>query len=201
MVLLAISQLTQSRVYVTVIDALISPEVRDWLRSPYDPDGDDNRKVHYMLPTADVELSDFGPSNITWITADLILERHSSPGSLTMRPNLFHSTVGTYRLTYIMIRDRPRYQVVNWGVPFEPILALADTDGSVSSLITSPVNILQMANLHAPMTRWMHTYDDDSEAPATPEPEFGPGEDDSPPPTPIREEMDREDQEVPRGEE
>ena len=109
MVLLAISQLTQSRVYVTVIDAMLSPEVRDWLRSPFDPEEDDNKKVHYMLPTADVELSEFGPSNITWVTADLILERHSSPGFLTMRPNLFHSSAGTYRLAYIMIRDRPRY--------------------------------------------------------------------------------------------
>ena len=204
MVLLAISQLTQGRIYVTVIDALLSRDVRDWLRAPFDPEGTDNKKVHYMLPTADVEMSDLGPSNITWVTADLILERHSSPGFLTMRPNQFHTTAGTYRLTYIMIRDRPRYQVVNWGVPFEPIMALADTDGSVSSLITSPVNILQLANLHAPVSRWMDTYDDDSDAPPTPEPEFGPGEDDSPPPTPLRGRRDREspgDQEVPEGEE
>ena len=205
MVLLAISQMTQGRVYVTVIDALLSPEVRSWLRSPFDPESNDNKKVHYMLPTADVKLSDFGPSNITWVTADLILERHSSPGSLTMRPNQFHSTAGTFRLTYIMIRDRPRYHIVNWGVPLEPILALADTDGSVSSLITAPVNILQIANLHTTTTRWMHSYDDDSEAPSTPEPEFGPGEDDSPIPSPVRRMMDQEetygDQEVPKGEE
>ena len=128
-----------------------------------------------------------------------------SPSSLTMRPNLFHSTAGTHRLTYIMIRDRPRYQVVNWAIPLEPILALADTDGSVSSLITAPVNIVQIANLQTPTTRWMHSYDDDSEAPSTPPNEFGPGEDDSPVPSPIRRMMDREeahgDQEVPKGEE
>lgn len=205
MVLLAISQMTQGRIYITVIDALLSPEVRNWLRSPFDPEADDNKKVHYMLPTADVEVSEFGPCNVSWVTADLILERHISPSSLTMRPNLFHSTAGTHRLTYIMIRDRPRYQVVNWAIPLEPILALADTDGSVSSLITAPVNIVQIANLQTPTTRWMHSYDDDSEAPSTPPNEFGPGEDDSPVPSPIRRMMDQEeahgDQEVPKGEE
>ena len=72
----------KGRVYVTVIDALLSPEVRDPLRSPFDPESDDNKKVHYMLPTVDVELSDFRPSNITWVTADLILERHCSSGPM-----------------------------------------------------------------------------------------------------------------------
>ena len=205
MVLVAVSQPTQGRLYITVIDTLLAPEVRDWLRSPFNPESEDNKKVHYMLPTADVTLTDLGPTNIAWVTADLILERHSSPSSLTMRLNQFHSTAGTFRLTYVMVRDRPRYQIVNWSIPLEPIMALADTDGSVSSLITSPVNILQLANLHAPMSRWFHTYDDDSEAPSTPDPEFGPGEDDSPPPSPIRRLLEQEDaqgdQEVPRGEE
>ena len=103
MVLVAVSQPTQGRLYITVIDALLAPEVRDWLRSPFNPESEDNKKVH--------------------------------------------STTGTFRLTYIMVRDRPRYQIVNFSIPLEPIMALADTDGSVSSLITSPVNILQLANL------------------------------------------------------
>ena len=150
MVLLAISQTTQGRVYITMIDALLSPDVRNWLRSPFNPEAEDNRKVHHMLPTADVELSEFGPCNVSWVMAGLILERHLSPSSLTMRPNLLHSTAGTYRLTYVTIRDRPRYQVLNWVVPLEPILALADTDGSVSSLITAPVNIVQISNFPSP---------------------------------------------------
>ena len=55
----------KGRVYVTVIDALLSPEVRDPLRSPFDPESDDNKKVHYMLPTVSCQN----------------LDRQTSPGS------------------------------------------------------------------------------------------------------------------------
>ena len=90
------------------------------------------------------------------------------------------------------------------------MIALAEngTDGSVSSLVTAPANLLQVANFQAPVHTWMHTYDDDSEAPDTPPPEFGPGEDDSPPPPHLRDQEqdhdehdEEEDQKVPQGSE
>ena len=208
MVYAAVSQVTQGHVYITIVDALTAPDIRAWLRAPFDPEADNNRIVHYMLPTIDIEISDAGPTSLTWITGDLILERHSSTGFLTMRPNLFHSTSDTFRVVFIIARDRPRYQCVGWRVPLEPVIALAEngTDGSVSSLVTAPANLLQVANLQAPVHTWLHTYDDDSEAPATPPPEFGPGEDDSPPPPHLRdheqdhdEHDEEEDQKVPQG--
>lgn len=206
MVFAAISQVTQGHLYVTVIDALTAPDVRQWLRAPFSPDAEDNRVVHYMMPTMDIELSDVGPSNITWITGDLILERHSSPSAMSLRPNQFHSTSDCFRVVFIIARDRPRYSVIGWQIPLEPILSLAEdgTDGSVSSLITAPANLLQIANFHAPVTRWMETYDSDSEAPPTPVPDR---DDDSPPPPHLRVydqdegEDEGEDQEVPQGEE
>ena len=209
MVFAAVSQLTQGHLYVTIIDALTAPDIRTWLRAPFDPEADNNRVVHYMLPTIDIELTDVGPSNLTWVTSDLILERHSSSGAMTMRPNIFHSTSDTFRVVFIIVRDRPRYVVVGWNIPLEPIISLAEngTDGTDSSLITAPANLLQVANFQAPVHRWMQTYDSDSEAPPTPTPEFGPGEDDSPPPAHLRVYDDandydpEEDQEVPRGEE
>ena len=209
MVFAAVTQVTQGHVFITVIDALTAPEVRAWLRSPFDPEADNNRMVYYMLPTIDIELTDVGPSNLTWVTSDLILERHSSSGAMTMRPNLFHSTSDTFRVVFVIVRDRPRYTVVGWNIPLEPIISLAEsgTDGTVSSLITAPANLLQVANFQAPVHRWMETYDSDSESPPTPAPEFGPGEDDSPPPAHLRvyEEDDdqdpEDDQEFPQGEE
>ena len=185
MVFAAITQVTQGHLYITVIDALTAPDVRHWLRAPFSPDAEDNRVVHYTMPTMDIELSDVGPSNITWITGDLVLERHSQSSAMSMRPNQFHSTSDTFRVVCIIARDRPRYVVIGWNIPLEPIISLAEdgTDGSVSSLITAPANLLQIANFHAPVTRWMETYDSDSEAPSTPSPIR---DDDSPPPPHLR---------------
>ena len=209
MVFAAISQVTQGHVYIATIDALTAPDIRAWLRTPFTPEAEDNRVVHYMVPTIDITLSEDGPVNLIWVTSDLILERHSSNAAMTMRPNLFHSTSDTFRVVFMIVRDRPRYVVIGWNVPFEPIISLAEngTDGTVSSLITAPANLLQVANFQAPVHRWMETYDSDSEAPPTPQNEFGPGEDDSPPPAHLRDHdsdlsLDHEDdQKVPTGEE
>ena len=206
MVFAAVSQLTQGHLYVAVVDALSAPEVRQWLRSPFYPGSTDNSKVYHMIPTMDIEISNFGPVSITWVTSDLIMERHCMAGALSMRPNLFHSEAGTYRLTYIRVRDRPRYQVVGFNIPLEPIIALAETDGSVSSIITAPGNLIQVANLQTVTGHWTHSYDDDSDAPPTPAPE---SQDDSPIPSPFRDQEDTDgeesteygDQEVPEGEE
>ena len=68
-------------------------------------------------------------------------------------------------------------------------------------------NLLQVASFQSPVHRWIQTYNSDSEAPPTPTPEFGLGEDDSPPPAHLRahdvdHDYDSEnDQEVPQGEE
>ena len=206
MVFAAISQLTQGHLYIAVVDALIAPDVRQWLRSPFNPDSADNSKVYYMIPTMDVDISNFGPVSITWVTSDLIMERHSTTGALCIRPNLLHSDAETYRATYIKVRDRPRYQVVGFNIPLEPIIALAETDGSVSSIITAPVNLIQVANLQTITGHWAHSYDDDSDAPPTPAPD---SQDDSPIPSPFRDQRDTEDDdnteagdhEVPEGEE
>ena len=107
MVFAAISQVTQGHVYIATIDALTAPDIRAWLRSPFTPEAEDNRVVHYMVPTIDITLSEDGPVNLIWVTSDLILERHSSSSAMTMRPNLFHSRDNDYRATYITIRDRP----------------------------------------------------------------------------------------------
>ena len=60
---------------------------------------------------------------------------------------------------------------------------------------------MNVANREMPTTH-SNTCDDDSDAPPTPE--FRPLEDDSPPPTPIREMMDQDHsqggQEIPKGE-
>ena len=183
MVFAAVSQLVQGHIYSMIIDAMTSPDIRTWLRTPFSPGSDTNVVKYYAKPTMDITIIEEGPANISWVIADLTLERHSTSSGLSMRPNLFHSRDSDYRATYITIRDRPTYQVVGWRIPFEPVLHLARTDGSVSSMILTPVNMLQVADFQVPVHTWLQTYASDSDAPSTPEDDNQQG-DDSPVPSP-----------------
>ena len=185
MVYVAISTISQGKVFVGFINQLLLPTIRDWLDTPYSSDGRDNLVTHYFIPVMMVDISHLGPVSISWRLGNLTLERGPNPFLTTGCHNPFHSTLSTYRRVALEVRDRPVYMVSGWRLPMEPLLRLVVTvDGDTARVATIPVNIIQISQVGTPYSRWGDGYDLDSSSSTETEPssERGYRWDDSLPP-------------------
>ena len=199
MVYVAVSHNTMGKVFIGFVNAALTPEVHNWLRTPHSDTALDNIVTHYAIPVLVIDVTVFGPVSSSWRQGDLRLERHSTPGHASTRHNVLHTTADTYRYTTLTTRDRPVYQVSSWMLPLDPVLTLVHTlDGDIATTVISPVNMILLSQPGAYVANFgttLHYPDTDSgdDADTEQQPQ---GNDDSPRPSSL--DTTPEEERVPR---